>query len=360
MKDLLSSERDVRLIDESNEILALLNRPERVSVIEMRGVGRNRTWAASRPGSAASFFFKVLVGGEKDCENRWRRLTAVDVTGSTDADIPRPRCIGGLPERRALVYQNLPGARSAAAVFAGDGLTLDTASRMGEVVARVHRHQPESSCPIAEAPRPAATDFYVQSLDQWSSYSAGQLEFWRLLHSDRDLASTMAALGNAQIQTAFVHGDLRLDQFMLLNQAELYLCDWEKAGWGDPSHDVAGVVGGWLYRAINRVRGRLDRTDPHWNTRGAELHSYAVDRIANELESTKPLISAFLDSYSRHGPPIVTERMWREAGWHVFDRVNAVASQTSRLGAVDRAAMGVARAACLNPDELDQQFRTPR
>ncbi|MFW0873985.1 phosphotransferase [Rhodococcoides corynebacterioides] len=267
MKDLLSSERDVRLIDESNEILALLNRPERVSVIEMRGVGRNRTWAASRPGSAASFFFKVLVGGEKDCENRWRRLTAVDVTGSTDADIPRPRCIGGLPERRALVYQNLPGARSAAAVFAGDGLTLDTASRMGEVVARVHRHQPESSCPIAEAPRPAATDFYVQSLDQWSSYSAGQLEFWRLLHSDRDLASTMAALGNAQIQTAFVHGDLRLDQFMLLNQAELYLCDWEKAGWGDPSHDVAGVVGGWLYRAINRVRGLgrgMARGDSCW------------------------------------------------------------------------------------------------
>ncbi|MBY6352347.1 phosphotransferase [Rhodococcoides corynebacterioides] len=359
MNELLASERDLPLIDESNEILALLNRPERVSVIDMRGVGRNRTWAASQPGSPVSFFFKVLVGTEEDCQKRWRRLTALDVTGSADADIPRPRCIGGLPERRAMVYQNLPGARSAAAVFAGDGLTLDTARRMGEVVAGVHRHQPEPSCPIAEAPLPTATDFYVQSIDQWSSYSAGQLEFWRLLHSDRELAATMAALRNARDQTAFVHGDLRLDQFMLLHQSEIYLCDWENAGWGDPSHDVAGVVGGWLYRAINRVRGRLDRTDPQWNTHGADLHSYAVDRIANELEATKPLISAFLDSYSRHGPPIVAERMWREAGWHVFDRVNAVASQTSRLGAVDRAAMGVARAACLDPGQLEHLFRTP-
>jgi hypothetical protein len=139
---------------------------------------------------------------------------------------------------------------------------------------------------------------------------------------------------------------------VLVTDGVTYLNDWEEFRLGDPARDVGGFAGEWLYRAVLGLPPETDdRLTPVVEATDAEI----VERGVRELTRLRPRIRSFWSGYRTARPtvdPELAERATAFAGWHLLDRLFAVAVERPRLLAVQRAAAGVGRTALLAPDRF--------
>ncbi len=146
----------------------------------------------------------------------------------------------------------------------------------------------------------------------------------------RAAAGTGAAPGGrGRVVRVPVHGDLRLDQF-LLGDTTLHLNDWEEFRLGDPARDVGAYAGEWLHRAVLRIPAQ--ETDDAFSA--VLTHEEVVARGSEELTRVLPLISAFHRGYREGGGPEddgLVVRATSYAGWHLIDRLIA-STRESGLG----------------------------
>ncbi|WP_320783580.1 class V lanthionine synthetase subunit LxmK [Streptomyces sp. CRN 30] len=262
-----------------------------------------------------------------------------------------PAFLGGDPDTLVLVFACLDGAVTGTALADDGRFDPALAHRAGRALGELHA-LPADGVPLVDTAATRATANRLASLPlaAYTAASAAELDAWALLQHDRKVREALRLLAERSAETPAtpVHGDIRLDQF-LLHDGELYLTDWEEFRLADPAADAGGFVGQWLHRAATRMFTELDAEDAG---APAETHRSLVANGERQLDAVKPHIAAFWTGYRAarpHPGSGFAARVTAYAGWHLFDRMLAATPFTHRLGAVQRGIAGVGRNALLDP-----------
>jgi hypothetical protein len=306
--------------------------------------GRNPNWAGTTS-TGAQVFIKHIGGDERAAADRLRRAVAVETDRlASRFGLLTPRCLGWDADARLIVFELLTPARTGAELARDGEFGIGTAEQAGRLVAALHSARLTAGQPAP--PFPALASLATLTWQEFASATAAELELWRILQTDAALPAALHDLHLAQERTAPVpvHCDLRLDQF-LDHGGLLYLTDWEELKLADPARDIGAYAGEWLRHAITQ----LDAAE------AALSHEDVVDLTAGEFARVRAHITAFWRSYADSAGRVDEDLAVRAAafaGWHQFIRAFAGAHASSRLSAVDRAAVGIGRTALLAPGDF--------
>lgn len=308
-------------------------------------------------------FVKRIRPGNTDAAERFAACVAFDDLCRADSNMADT--LGTAPllasdaETGFLAYRAVTGAKSVSELLvdADREQALTWADGCGGLLAAVHQLDP-SGVPDRSTEPPLPPIDWLTALP-WGVYSrssAPALQVWhRLQHDDaaREALVRLRADERAATGRSPIHGDARLDQLLVGKDGVLRLIDMEEFRLGDSARDVGAMVGEWLHRATLELV-RSDETEAA--VLELELsHEEVLRRGVAALESWRPVISRFWNSYRAHGAgnddPEYIGRVTRFAGWHLFDRLIAAAESTSRLSALQWGAAGIGRQALLNPLE---------
>lgn len=321
-------------------------------------LGRNDNWAGTTT-SGHKVFVKRLGGGQDEALMPVRRVSAFEelIPDAPRNGVRRPRCLGWDESAKLLVFEWLDTARNGLELAHADAFDEILAEQAGRVVGELHALDigPDERLDATAPPLPPHDRLRALPLQAFSRASAAELEAWKLLQQDDDLIRALQRmrLQEQQVVPTPVHGDLRLDQF-LLDGETLHLTDWEEFRRADPARDVGAFAGEWLHRAIIGLTATSE-----WNERAAfarsePSHLEIVRNGALELDRLRPRIAAFWKGY-RHVRDVeegLATRATEFAGWHMIDRLLAHASERPRLTGIARAAAGIGRTALLSPEDF--------
>lgn len=314
--------------------------------------GRNDNWSGTTS-SGARVFVKHLGDPARD-EDARRRLANTLAFEELVRDVPTgplrgPRCLGRSTRDGLVVFELLPSARSGAEVADDDAFDEKHAYRVGQVIGTLHGLVPADHVVLDTSPSalPPLNELTALSLEAHRTASGAMLRLWSILQHDDGLADALRHL-REQERTAGpcpIHCDFRLDQ-LLFTDGRIHLLDLEELRLGDPARDIGAYIGEWLYRAVTKLpgQGAEDGTAPSARE--------VTTRGARELVRIRPLAEQFCAGYLSTGRRLDDELRVRGAGfagWHLIDRVMARAGQSSLLGPVERAAVGIARTVLLTP-----------
>lgn len=328
--------------------------------------GRNENWSGITD-TGNSVFVKQLRGSPGESLKRYQRVLAFErlVKGGVQA-VPRPEFLGGDEEQRLLVFRMLDDIRSGSELAADEEFTESMSAEAGRALAALHRlpFRAEDFPGPDPHPFPPVEDLRSLPLEIYVNATGAFVQAWALLQRDGALLEALERLRAAEAGVARVpvHGDLRLDQFLVSGTAftgtaltdraftdtPFYVNDWEEFRLGDPARDVGAYVGEWLHRAVLRIPGQ--ETDDAFSP--VLTHEDVVARGSEELARVLPLISGFHRGYREGGGPDddgLVVRATSYAGWHLIDRLIASTRESGRLSAIVRAAAGIGRTALLDP-----------
>jgi predicted trehalose synthase len=315
--------------------------------------GRNDIWAGVTS-IGTPVFVKRVEGEASDVRRRLDRMAAMDSSLRDHAVIRTPRLLGIDRDRRLAAFELLEDAVTATELVTVSGLSDDVAYEAGAMVGALHRlPRPDTLAQdTSEPPLPPNQGLDAISLEAYLTFTAAELEVWRILHNDREVVDAIRLIHDREQRCTrtVVHGDLRLDQ-LLRHRGRLYLTDWEECRIADPARDVGAFVGECVYRAVlgmvsTKHTGDVEMTEDRVLTNGAR-----------EFELLVPLIEAFWDGYRQARPEAVDDedlavRAVAFAGWHMFDRAWAAGHYRPRLSPLERGAAGVGRTALIKPAML--------
>ncbi|MFK0224071.1 class V lanthionine synthetase subunit LxmK [Streptomyces vinaceus] len=325
--------------------------PEVEQIVEREGLGllsseslstfpgRNENWAGTTS-TGAEIFVKKIDGPH--AAERFRR--ALSFTLFESADIPSPKCISWDNGSHVFIFELLDGSCSGNKVARDGSFTAETAFEAGRIVGRLHQVScTEVGLDTTPPNWPQLAGLTNLSVSTFAACSGAQLELFALLQGDAALVDSITELVEVSRQApkAPAHCDLRLDQF-LVHEGKLYLGDWEELRAEDPARDVGAFIGEWVYRAVQAIGENGDAT--------AET---VLSCGVRELERRRPFLEAFWSGYRAActvSDPGLRSRSTAFAGWHLVDRVLASSTERSRLHALDRATIGIARNLVCSPD----------
>lgn len=313
--------------------------------------GRNDNWAGTTS-TGAQVFVKKIVRSPGSGADRFTRAVSFETMARRVGDCvhPAPDCLGWDDDSGLMAFGLVPGARPAIELAMGGELDERIARLAGAVTGRLHAMSVASD-EVDTSPSMLPDLGWLIALP-WqvvARSSMAELEALRLMQDDRKLVAALRQLRAAEAAAprSPIHGDLRLDQF-LVHEDRLYLTDWEEFRLGDPARDLGTFVGECLYQAIAAIAERS----------GGPIHSDAaltpqevITRGVEGLRRQRPVIEAYCAGY-RETRPIGTDLATRTAsfaGWHMFDRLYTSGRERTRLSSLHRAAAGVGRMALLEP-----------
>jgi predicted trehalose synthase len=264
-----------------------------------------------------------------------------------------PSCLGWDEGTSLMTFEFVDGAQSGADLLLAGEWHDELAHRVGLAIGELHAtsvrtgaDSPWDSADRTAPGLPSAGLLAGLPVGVYAACSAAELQAWRLLQRDQALAQAIQQLLRLQDQAEVTpaHCDFRLEQLFVASD-RLYLCDWEEFRIADPARDVGSFAGEWLHYAVTSMAA---------SDADAELLSHAeiVRRIGEGIERLRPRIAAFWAGY-RSARPVadgdLATRAAAFAGWHMFDRMLAIARRSVRLRAMDRAAAGIGRTILLSP-----------
>jgi hypothetical protein len=317
--------------------------------------GRNHTYAGTTS-LGHHIVVKHFRGSAADAGPRVRRsVTFERAVGMATPPhwFTTPRCVGWDENAGLMAFELVAGARSGADLLAAGEWNDELARQAGSAIGELHAMRPSGApdSPWATAdrvvpPLPSAELIEGLPVPVYAACSAAELQAWSLLQHDQALASAITELLRLESEAAVTpaHCDFRLEQ-MFVAEGRLYLCDWEEFRLADPARDVGSFAGEWLHYAVTTMAA--SDADAEVLSRGE-----IIRRIADCIEQLRPRIAAFWAGYRSANPSVGQDLAIRAtafAGWHMFDRMFAVARRSARLRAVDRAAAGIGRTILLSP-----------
>ncbi|MBM7167703.1 class IV lanthionine synthetase subunit LxmK [Streptomyces sp. G44] len=314
--------------------------------------GRNDNWAGTTT-SGTQVFVKQFKGAYP--EARLARTRALWAAGG--GTVPTPKLIGADAEHALLAFEYVANGESGAELAADNLFDEDLCARAGTTVAALHSVD-GAGFDRSEHPLPPVALLDALPFARYTQASAAELAMWRLLHGDEPVTQAVRAL-RAQDTEAMaargpIHGDMRLDQFLLAD-GTLYLTDFEEARIGDPARDIGAFAGEWLFHAVAGIPTKLADASPLAH---APSHDEIIATGAAEIEQHAPLVRSFFGAYLRGAPaaaagdPELAVRAAAYAGWHMLDRMLAASENSVRLSPVNKAAAGIGRTVLLSPAEF--------
>ncbi|MBT2446344.1 class IV lanthionine synthetase subunit LxmK [Streptomyces sp. ISL-43] len=342
-------------LDGSPEVESLLARLGLGSLSSQPDVrklpGRNTNWIGTTD-MGRGVFVKRLAGPSEMTAARIRQCLAFDrmLRNGGPSGLLSPHCLGADAEAHLLVYEAVPGAKTAAELVREDELGDDLMYSVGRTVGLLH------NLPSEELPQGAETTPLLPSaelldgipISLFEASSAAELQVWSVMQNDLPLAGALRRLLEEEQRAGLVaaHCDLRLDQFLVAD-GRVHLTDLEEFQAGDPARDIGGVIGDLLHRALLAA---VAQEDPYADE--PVSHAQMVARLTDGIRTVRPRIEIFWQGYlsERPGAGDVAGRVVAFAGWHLLDRLLAGARNAPRLAAIPRAVAGIGRKALLTPE----------
>ncbi|MFG2986781.1 class V lanthionine synthetase subunit LxmK [Streptomyces sp. NPDC048258] len=342
-------------LDSVPEVDALLSRLG-IGILDRTVVktslGRNDNWSGTSA-DGTEVFVKRISGPDR--EARMTRTTAF--CAAAGDWVTTPRLLGSDKENGLLVFERLSDSRSGTELVADDAFTEDLCERAGTGLAAVHGLDP-AGFDTTPHPLPPTANLEAVPYSFYTQATAAELATWRLMHGDPPLADALRRLRGADDESlpswCPIHGDVRLDQFLLAG-GQLYLTDFEEARIGDPARDLGAFAGEWLFQAALRIPVTLAESSPMGHT---PTHEEIIATGVGEIEQRSPLVRRFYAAYLDRAPGFVRDdkelavRAASYAGWHMMDRMLATAGSSTRLSPVSKAAAGIGRTVLLSPAEF--------
>ncbi|WP_188316966.1 class V lanthionine synthetase subunit LxmK [Solihabitans fulvus] len=266
-----------------------------------------------------------------------------------------PTTLGYDEHERIVLFQWISNASTGAELVDDGGFDTTLARQLGAALGELHGAESEDPHLIkGSAVFPSVRHLTGIPLEYFLECSGGLLHAWRLLQSDPALVTALTKLLESEASAVGVpvHGDLRLDQILVVGGA-VHIADWEEFRIGDAARDLGALVGEWLFRSILGI-GRSSADDVGDL---AELsHDLILERGVQRIHEARPILSSFWSGYTHLRPSDdgreLSVRAVAFAGWHLFDRVLATAEQRSDLTPLLRAIAGVGRNALLHPENF--------
>ncbi|POX38804.1 hypothetical protein C3486_21225 [Streptomyces sp. Ru73] len=314
--------------------------------------GRNDNWSGTTTGGTEVFVKQIT---SPDRAARMRHTTAF--CAAAEGRLNTPRLLGFDEDHGLLVFACLSGSRSGRDLVADDAFDEAMCERAAAALAEVHGLPPDG---FDTAPHPLPPTGYLEAVgyEFYTQATAAELATWRLLHGDAELARALRELRAADTEDlparCPIHGDLRLDQFLLADGV-LHLTDFEESRLGDPARDLGAFAGEWLHQAAMAIPRTLADASPMGHT---ATHEEIIATGVGEIEQRTPLARRFFSAYLDRAPAFIREdkglatRAAAYAGWHMMDRMLATAGSATRLTPVTRAAAGIGRTVLLSPAEF--------
>ncbi|PPI56823.1 phosphotransferase [Rathayibacter toxicus] len=316
----------------------------------VRHPGRN-TATSGKLLDGRSFFAKQIYGsGSKDRYDR-------SILGSNlTAGIATPRLIGSDDTSKILVFEWIEDTGTK---FSQVERIFDREWLIGalHIVGEIHSID-LSTGEIVDfiSPNPDVTAHI--SAETYSEATAGELEVYQILHSDSLMQQELQALRNDEKESregnVFIHGDLRVDQFVGTTDG-LQIVDLEESRRGDPARDLGSLLGDYLHRILINIPSRElsscralseEITD-------ADVIEAGVKALERESIAIRDGISIYAktrrDFYLSHD---FLDRSFRFSGWHMYDRAFAIAQSSNAIPAPYLAAAGIGRSLIASPGLL--------
>ena len=289
-------------------------------------VGRNDNWIGDTT-TGRRVFVKKVTGQDAEVVRRMRRTEAFYRSRSAAGrqDCLRTAELLGQDERAGVqVFSCVDDASDGSRLAVDQRFGADLGRRAGMAIATVHGGEPSLLRVLAQSlpAEPPADLLGGLSLEIFYDSSFAQLEVWRLIQRDRSVVDGLAALERpvAEELLAPVHGDLRLDQFLLAG-GQLYVTDWEEFQLADPARDVGSFLGEWIYHSVVAFlaeRGRRGAGRPVPVPNIVLSPNWAAYGRAREV------VGAFWAGYRsirRILDPEFADRATLFAGWHLIERL---------------------------------------
>ena len=164
-----------------------------------------------------------------------------------------------------LVLEVVPGARPMhEAMAALDGDLADVLAELGELLARMHvvrAGSAERGRVLVSVRRPWLLDLPSGAPPDFVAPSEEMLKLIASLREQPAVMEPVRYASDTWRASALIHGDVKWDNVLIRREPggawRLWLVDWEMAGWGDPTWDLAAVVEGVVTTQV-LATGTLD------------------------------------------------------------------------------------------------------
>ncbi|ASU82828.1 hypothetical protein CDO52_08575 [Nocardiopsis gilva YIM 90087] len=322
--------------------------------LTLTGKGRNYSYVAVNA-AEDRVFVKRISGGSQEGEARLcRMLDFHRAERAAGSPVRTPVLLGVAEEAGVIAYEWLGAAEAVGGSDAEVRISEKVAGSCGEALASLHSWNipREIQVDTSRPPLPPVDRLKVLPVSMYAESSGAELQLFGLLQRDDKLLAALTGLrrGEELAAAAPIHGDVRLDQFLVVN-GTVHIIDWEEFRSGDPARDVGAFVGDVIFRALLRIFEDADVVEGA-DRSGEPFRRRILEAGEREVEAEAPVLASFWDAYFSARSPHDREfsrRAVAYAGWHLIDRVVASAQKSVHLPATLRAVMGIGRSALLAP-----------
>lgn len=210
-----------------------------------------------------------------------------------------PRLVDYDPKRHVLTVELWPRAENLNEHHARvGGFPAPVGRLQGGALARVHRDAAGMlACSAELTPFPRAAPWVLSIAHKaetvMPSMSGGMRQLVAALRGSPALVAGLDALHAAWQPRWLTHGDIKWDNFLLVDPAaepaELRLIDWELADVGDADWDVACVLAAYVQSWLFSVPVDPSQPDP----------AVMIPHAPRPIEAIRPAVAAFWEEYAR-------------------------------------------------------------
>ncbi|MGZ9550238.1 phosphotransferase [Staphylococcus epidermidis] len=295
---------------------------------------------------------KVMKGPKEDAIRRFTNLIKWDNLIKEFPKIFSPKIIRYDKHDLSLVYEWINNAHSLEDYLQNDSPKLETLIiEASKILAELHTFN-YNEVDLDHEEKLPNKERLLLALDkyEYASCTGAELELYSLLQQDKQLIDSLISRKENVLNHTLCHGDIRLDQF-IYDERNLWIIDFEELRVGDPSKDLAGIIGSLYFNCLLKTFSKTTQETSNED----EVEQQFIDRGTNYIEKISPIIQISIDTYKQI-KKIDMRQLSINVGWFIIERIMSRAKFTFRLSATDKAILGIGREIVLNPNSLEDIF----
>lgn len=302
-------------------------------------LGRNYS-AIVRPQDADPFFIKVITGIE--ATERFDRSVSFSYAKGRPEVVKTPALLAANREACTVVYEVVDAATKMSTVVTDPDVEQATWRAIGAEIAALHSWKPQDSEAL-DSSQPALPPSGDQafSLDFYESASAGQIELFAILQTDKMLRNAIVSLLDQPFDASPIHGDLRTDQILLEN-GKCWMIDWEDFRFGDPARDLGSILGEVFFhhmRPLFKMASEQGAITPESMQRAGGI---LIDNVRPAFaELWKGYLGA--TTFTQDSLDGLLDRTVGYVGWQAFDRSLSIGGFVGQISGFEKALIGMGR-----------------
>ena len=243
---------------------------------------------------------------------------------------------------------------------------MKTVSKIGQIIAEMQNvlsipevFQKNADLGFLEEKLPFIFNLYKPHPRVLSYLGKGGLEFIEHLQQQDDIMSAFNRISLVWEKNAVIHGDIKLDNFIVVDQEEedsvnIKLVDWEMVQIGDHAWDVAGGFNDFIFWWVITMP---DDVPPEEMVKNARFPIYELH----------PAINAFWNSYCENrggavnGNRQFVQKVMLFTGFRLLQTAYEIASKFDSIPHIARLILNMGKSVIRNPDlSMEKLFGLPQ